>query len=168
MKGFISKIIGFATASLLAFSVSASIVPVGDYEAGVTDTITVSDDHIYTFGGIFQGQSGQAASQTWNVKVTEAVEHFTVFFNIVPSKGFTLTGTLFDDATIPALVGTTLDGVHAAWGAIAAGDYTLVVSSTVGVDYNGEISTVPVPAALILFGSALLGFAGVSTRRKAA
>ena len=164
MKGYISKMIGFAVASLLAFSVSASIVPVGDYEAGVTDTIVVSDDHIYTFGGIFA--QGDPTSQTWNITVTEAVEHFTVFFNIVPSVGFSLTGTMFDNAA--ALVNTTADGVHAVWGAIAAGDYTLVIESSTGVDYNGEISTVPVPAALILFGSALLGFAGVSTRRKAA
>ena len=34
--------------------------------------------------------------------------------------------------------------------------------------YVGGLTTVPVPAALLLFGSALIGFAGLSVRRKAA
>ena len=35
------------------------------------------------------------------------------------------------------------------------------------VDYTYEVSSVPVPAAVWLFGSALLGLAGVARRKKA-
>jgi hypothetical protein len=34
------------------------------------------------------------------------------------------------------------------------------------VDYTYEVSSVPVPAAVWLFGSALLGLAGVARRKK--
>ena len=43
--------------------------------------------------------------------------------------------------------------------------YRLLLSGTEGLDYNGNVSAVPVPAAGILFASALFG-AGVLGRRK--
>lgn len=48
---------------------------------------------------------------------------------------------------------------------LLAGEYTLQIFSD-SEDVNGSISAVPVPAAVLLFGTALLGFAGFSARRK--
>jgi len=51
------------------------------------------------------------------------------------------------------------------WNNLLAGDYKLKL--TTGFPYaSAEVSAVPVPAAALLFGTALLGFAGFSTRRK--
>lgn len=48
---------------------------------------------------------------------------------------------------------------------LLAGTYLLQIDSS-SKDVNGQISAVPVPAAALLFGTALLGFAGFSARRK--
>ena len=60
---------------------------------------------------------------------------------------------------------------QATWvvGLLAAGTYTLDVTSILATGGAGniQISAVPIPAAAILFGTALAGFAGFSTRRKA-
>ena len=48
---------------------------------------------------------------------------------------------------------------------LSSGAYRLILTGTEGLDYNGNISAVPVPAAGILFASALFG-AGVLGRRK--
>ena len=50
-------------------------------------------------------------------------------------------------------------------GGVFLGDYT---GSIVGMDIRLELSQVPVPAAVWLFGTALLGLVGFSKRRKAA
>jgi hypothetical protein len=47
------------------------------------------------------------------------------------------------------------------WG----GDYD---GSKIGMDLRLEMSVVPVPAAIWLFGTALIGFVGMSRRRKVA
>jgi len=67
----------------------------------------------------------------------------------------------------PSTVGEIVFALHD----LAVGVYTLRLEGydvTGAGSWSGRITTVPVPAALLLFGSALIGFAGLSTRRKAA
>lgn len=54
-------------------------------------------------------------------------------------------------------------------GSLEAGNYNLDLFSLLNVQGSGtiQISAVPIPAAAILFGTALAGFAGFSARRKA-
>ena len=54
-------------------------------------------------------------------------------------------------------------------GSLSVGDYNLDIFSLLDVQGSGtvQISAVPIPAAAILFGTALAGFAGFSARRKA-
>jgi len=66
---------------------------------------------------------------------------------------------VFDSGVVsPSPLGFTINN-------LLAGEYTLTIF-TDSEDVNGSISAVPVPAAALLFGTALLGFAGFSARRK--
>jgi len=83
-----------------------------------------------------------------------------------------------------AWFGTTTDGVAQVTCGVDCGDgdtYTLIYSATVPdgdpsnfgntqylLSLTGTVSAVPVPAAVWLFGSGLIGLAGVARRRKAA
>jgi len=50
---------------------------------------------------------------------------------------------------------------------LSPGVYELVVNlNPINGSYSGSVAAVPIPAAAILFGSALLGFAGFATRRR--
>ncbi len=77
-----------------------------------------------------------------------------------------------------------VNGFYSAWetGTLAAGNYRLIVeaisdadgqninlgSGSAAGDFGLELTAVPVPAAVWLFGSGLLGLAGVARRKKAA
>ncbi len=77
-----------------------------------------------------------------------------------------------------------VNGFYSAWetGTLAAGNYRLIVeaisnadgldsslnSGFASGDFGLELTAVPVPAAVWLFGSGLLGLAGVARRKKAA
>lgn len=71
-----------------------------------------------------------------------------------------------------AMNGASASGTYS-WTAAAAGTLTYVVGVVNVIDNKhlsrltvSKLSPVPVPAAALLFGSALLGFAGFSARRK--
>lgn len=77
------------------------------------------------------------------------------------TAGLTLTGSALDDSLNAVIV--SVSNVGTAWGSFGGTPYSEVwnVSFT-------ETSAVPVPAAVWLFGSGLVGLAGVARRRKAA
>ena len=52
-------------------------------------------------------------------------------------------------------------------GVIGFGEYTLNLNGPNSYDGTFEVSSVPVPAAVWLFGSGLLGLIGVARRKKA-
>ena len=85
--------------------------------------------------------------------------------NINPADGtspqLTLAGTTLDDAGNATIV--SVSNVGTGWGSFAGTPYSEVWSVTFT-----ETAVIPVPAAVWLFGSGLLGLVGVARRRKAA
>jgi len=76
------------------------------------------------------------------------------------TPGFTLTGSILQDAGVGTWTGTlvTAGNIGTQWGSFDLTQYAEV--------WNVEIQAVPVPAAAWLFGSGLVGLAGVARRRK--
>ena len=127
----------------------------------------------------FTGRTGTAqyfpqyAGAAWNIDnctkagctgATGVYEGFTsgADSNVDPTTGatsITLTGTNLV-ATANGFTGTlvSVGNVGAAWGSFDGTPYTEV--------YNVTVSAVPVPAAVWLFGSGLVGLAGIARRRR--
>ena len=79
------------------------------------------------------------------------------------TPGFTLTGTALQDASAGVWTGTLVSAgnIGTAWG-------TSFQNTQFSEVYNVSISQVPVPAAVWLFGSGLVGLAGIARRRRRA
>jgi hypothetical protein len=75
-----------------------------------------------------------------------------------PNEAGTITGQALDDAGHAVLVSTDSYGVGPNWGTFDQGTYYEV--------WSVDIQAVPVPAAVWLFGSGLLGLVGVARRKK--
>ena len=81
-------------------------------------------------------------------------------------QGFTMTGSALQDAGVGSWTGTLVSAgnIGQAWGASFDGtQYSELLNITIT-----SASPVPVPAAVWLFGSGLLGLVGVARRRKQA
>lgn len=170
-------------ASTLVLSTSVNAVTYNFYQSGYAEGAFVSG----TFTGDDLDFNGQLSS--FNNEVTD----FTMSFSgnsLVPtfSLGFLdLDGVVYDLNGGPLGDGTSLEveGIAAQNSPLALGyvvglgpfgvlcgigaDCATVANSTFG-DYSTElvsVSSVPVPAAVWLFGSGLLGLVGVARRKKA-
>jgi len=164
-------------------------------ESGGVYTITtgagsVSDSALETFGGFYAGAldaemgtnviEGSAIKSTIEVEAGDTLSFDWVWdtddylpFNDFAFVGLSLLGIedILASVAISGDYGTT-SGSYS-WTAGAAGVLTYVIGvvdvgdSAVTSYLNvSKLSPVPVPAAALLFGSALLGFAGFSARRK--
>jgi len=172
---------------------AASVSTIGNVtEAGGTYTINsvggVSDSALETFGGLAAGAldaemgtnvtNGSAIKGTFDVDAGDTLTFEWTWtssdylpFNDFAFVGLSLLG-IDDVLASVALTGTSGSGSYS-WTSGAAGVLTYVIGSVnVGdtlvnsVLNVSKLSPVPVPAAALLFGSALLGFAGFSARRK--
>ena len=108
-----------------------------------------------------------------------------VTFNITSGHTYSLTGGLLSDALGLGSVSlgfngdtaNALDGSFSFSGYLAPGEYTLLIdalayidsatSATASFDYDLQLTAVPVPAAVWLFGSGLIGLVGFARRKKA-
>ncbi|MGI1669179.1 MAG: hypothetical protein K6L74_02510 [Neptuniibacter sp.] len=155
-----------------------------------TGTGSVSDSALETFGGFYAGAldaemgtdvtEGSAIKSTIEVEAGDTLSFDWVWdtddylpFNDFAFVGLSLLGIeeVLASVAISGDYGTT-SGSYS-WTAGAAGVLTYVigvvdVGDTAVTSYLNvsKLSPVPVPAAALLFGSALLGFAGFSARRK--
>ena len=79
---------------------------------------------------------------------------------------FTMTGSVLQDAGANMWTGTLVSAgnIGSAWGSSFDGTQ---YSELFNVTIKGEASVIPVPAAVWLFGSGLLGLVGVARRKKA-
>ncbi|WP_432472301.1 hypothetical protein [Amphritea sp. HPY] len=116
---------------------------------------------------IFVQLEDNTTTSMWAFTFTPDVEDSeeNPFFYPVPA---TFSASIFD--SLNQLVGTvapTSDSpVSLVLRNLVADTYRVVMNTDVDGGYTFAVSTVPVPAAALLFGSALLGFAGFSARRK--
>lgn len=120
---------------------------------------------------------GDSFIDNWNFKVVSANsggEAQLSLTNIAVGRFQNLAAEILNVATLAKVVPTYYTtGLFAS---LANGDYVLRVTGTVGAEptsYSGTLeidgpgaTNVPVPAAVWLFGSALVGLMGVSGRKK--
>jgi len=157
--------------------------PSGSHSGVVDGTESPTVDNAW----VFFGSTGMSGSES-NTNVLTASGNTAT----VDLSGWVVAWNGLDSAsgvpTVPmgagAWFGSTTDGVAQVTCGVDCGDgdtYTLVYSATVPagdpsnfgttkylLNLTGTISAVPVPAAVWLFGSGLVGLAGVARRRKAA
>lgn len=166
-------------------------IPVNSVEGiilGATDQLA-SGSH----NGIPDGTESPSVDSPWNFFNNTGMHEFQSGASVIASAGNTATldfsGWTVDWNGVEINMGSTAwgsnpDGVANVTCGVDCGDgdtYTLDYTATVpndgstnfgGVQYGlhleGTISAVPVPAAVWLFGSGLLGLVGVARRRKAA
>ncbi|WP_290703280.1 hypothetical protein [Amphritea sp.] len=142
--------------------------------AAVVDISIASTEYGSAYGSLTAGQPS-----TILVELEEDTTATTWYFSfnpdnadaagsVVPVVATVFTATIFDALNnLVATVGPTSDSpASTVLRGLIAGTYSVVLNSTENGGYTATVSAVPVPAAALLFGSALLGFAGFSARRK--
>ena len=134
-------------------------------------TISLSKDFSNTVSGAFSDTYtfNTSLPSTVGVSATNVAVKFSGnIFGEISNFAGTLNGVAleFSTATVGNAIAKFLVG-----NVSGATDYTLVLSGNAGngASYGGSIAVapVPVPAAVWLFGSALMGMLGVSRRKKA-
>ena len=129
--------------------------------------------------GIAAAYASTLGEQPWNIDDSTAKTTptpsgvyvpWTTGTSITGAKGFTPgyteTGSLLIDAGAGAWTGTLVGGnnIGSAWGSFDNQQYGEVFN----VKIVAESTVVPVPAAVWLFGSGLLGLVGIGRRKKSA
>lgn len=88
-------------------------------------------------------------------------------FNLLNPGGFS---TVLFDFTIGANSGSQIDLLALAGGALDPGMYSIeqIVngSGSINYTYSAEVNAVPIPAAVWLFASGLIGLAGIARKRE--
>lgn len=110
--------------------------------------------------------------QPWNIDDSDVVPDDTGLYEIwttgassnrttIAGPGFTMNGNPLQDAGTGNWMGTLVSAGNTgqAWGFNNGGQYSEL--------FNIQVSAIPVPAAIWLFGSGLLGFIGIARRKKA-
>jgi len=139
----------------LAQNVDANIVTISVFKENTTD--------MYRGGGYITGESDRYGGQYWarNGDFITEIQNDNAYFTMAFDK-MTMVGVLDDmvygDCTPGGMMGLTCMTGHTNadvgyYGSMGAFPWSL------------ELTAVPVPAAVWLFGSALLGLVGVSRRR---
>lgn len=142
--------------AMLAFSFQAGAATIsltnGSGEFSGTHTGAFTDT--FTFTVPTQSDIGASAHNTW-VKIAGEIVNFSL----------TLDG-IFTDSSVFSLASRGTNTVSVFSLNALSGLHTLVVSGDTGGHYVGsvEVAETPIPAAVWLFGSALMGLTGM--RRK--
>ncbi|WP_419810561.1 hypothetical protein [Bacterioplanoides sp.] len=153
--GFVLVVVSsVASAATFQFSPDPFVL---DYTSGTPVELSVSN---------FPDPIGAAATNfTVAQDLTTTIWNFTFDDDGTPAESLQVilldaaNQLVFDSGVVtPSPLSFTINS-------LLAGEYTLQIFSD-SEDVNGSISAVPVPAAVLLFGTALLGFAGFSARRK--
>ena len=141
------------------------VLAVASMGASAVEIAPGAFDLDYTTNQNFYGEG--TSDSTFVINVTEDKLTTTILkFSAVPDAPLTvtLTGAGGSETLIAVAELGGYDAVYKVMG-LVQGTYSLVVSGATN-QLVGNVSAVPVPAAALLFGSALLGFAGFSARRK--
>lgn len=145
----------------------------GDTSVGTFDITTFNAG---TFGNneglVFKGFGDNGDNDSWQFTATKAFNAFldNFFYSGVGTNGGFLRATLTGPGGAVTNLNMATAGVFL--GTFAPGTYTIsILGSVLPTDiynYDLRVEAVPVPAAAILFGSALAGVAGLRRRRKQA
>ncbi len=161
--------------AMFAFQVNAAIL---NWESTPTGVSAVADNAAVISGSSQHFDKGTAFSETWTFKsdtdikaVSLTQEFFHSEFNpfSVTISGFGIAAPISAVGGVDSVKFTYL--YKGVFDVIADEVYTIVVAGTAisdGVHYSTRVSAVPVPAAVWLFGSALMGLVGVSRRKSTA
>ena len=154
--------------SLTSVSFASSVVTLGDPKGiGSVGTISlINGDSGVTLGGLFDN----TGSVFYELAINEGTFASTGLSLDVspPVTLFDVTISIYDTyANLIAGVGSALysDTNNLTAALVAETNYFLQINGVADTSYNVDVSAVPIPAAGILFASALLG-AGVFGRRK--
>ena len=167
LAGAIALTMGVASnASAISLDVTSMTFGSVSAASGTADT----DNLGTTFNGTFFGKawtattvSGYTATGAHTYAGTSPFGAFSYNFSL--TAGQFAFGTLFDwsvNLGIPVLAIINADGTGVGT-PMQVGPFPGQAPA-----FNGTVSAVPVPAAVWLFGSGLVGLAGVARRRKAA
>jgi len=167
LAGAVALTMGLASSNASAIAINVTQMNFGGPSAasGVAD----SDNIGTTFNGTFFAAPWVATTQaafttSGNWSGTTVQGAFS--YNFTLSAGQVAFGTYFTwsvNPDIPVLAIFNADGSAGAAVPMQVGPFPGQAPS-----FQGTVSAVPVPAAVWLFGSGLVGLAGVARRRKAA
>lgn len=168
-----NKLKALLVMGLLSLS-SASFAVSGDFP-GPTSTVgsqgtieLTAFDQFYNVGGFFDPNNN--GSEFYDLIITEGSV-------LTITDGADATDTSADDVTINiynTAIGGILSGLeHTGLNTLAAAltngvHYYIEFTGALGDSYNADVAAVPVPAAGILFASALLGAGALGRRKKKA
>lgn len=125
------------------------------------------------FAKLFPNYSGNHYGQDFRLNVNTAdIVNFISLFGLTSSYSES-NGIVKDDSSDWKYVGayrTTNDSINRVYGPAGTLNYNHIAAGGFGYGYYmvHETSTVPLPPAVWLFGSGLLGLVGMARRRKAA
>ena len=132
----------------------ASSVSLNDFDTVLTSNITLNGPNTTYFDFTWEFKDGSSPA---NIPGTST----TLSFNAIGN--FTITSILFNGVQVgPGTIGSFS-------GAMITGTNTIRMIGnviSVGNDLDVRIAATPIPAAVWLFGSALLGIGALSSRRK--
>ena len=159
-------IAGLLSLTSVSFASSVSYIYDAGYagaNAGEFGTISLNQgDGGVTVGGIFDATGSAYYDMSLDAGAVAAIGKS---FDITTGSLFDVTISIFDSLAFDAasLIATGVNSLNA--DLIGGADYFLQFTGVIDTSYNVDVAAVPVPAAGILFASALLG-AGAFGRRK--
>ena len=176
MKTIKNLVLASALLMVSSLGFATSVTTPGTTAGSQGDIFLTLNGDIASFGGFFAGELdlGIDATQFFDLNIAgDADASSNAFtFHSNPLTIYDAIITIFQDGGDAvfggddSLVGMGTSSLVASL--FAAENYYLAITGAQGTSYNGEISAVPVPAAGILFASALLGAGALGRRKKKA
>jgi hypothetical protein len=155
------KLLVILSLAMAAFSFQASAAGLSWITTPATAIITDNGPQILN-GDRLGIAKGTVVNDHWAFHLDNAGQ---ILLGVTAQPEGWLTSVLFSGGALD-FVNNLINDTWSFHGILAAGDYTIDLSgiSPRGGKYNIQVQT-PIPAALWLFGSALLGLTGISRRK---